>query len=249
VSTRGTVDIVFCLDASSSMKPCFDGMRNHIGEFVTSLQSNPQIQWDWRLDFVAHCAGDARGMAAHAQRSMYHEEVWHSLYQSATQSNRFFTDNLDDFKRRLAGITVAGDEAPLVALDICLDFPWRPAAMCHRVVILLTDEPAEDGVAVDVQRAAIPQLIDKIQRLKILLFIVAPDSTMFGQLAQVNKSEYEVLDNVGDGLSRVDFRQLLSAIGKSVSASTIQSAKDESIQRGLFGQSSWGRSNEELRGA
>jgi hypothetical protein len=249
MSTRGTADIVFCLDASSSMQPCFDAMRKHIGEFVTSLQSNAQMKWDWRLDFVAHCAGDGGGGTVFSQRSMYHEAVWHSLYHESAQSRQFFTNDLEEFKRGLAGIKVSGDEAPLVALDICLDFPWRPAANCHRVVILLTDEPAEDGVAVDAQREAVPKLIQKIQKLKVLLFMVGPESEMFNQLSQVNKSEYEVVDSAGDGLSRLDFRKLLSAIGKSVSVSNLQSSKEEPVERGLFGQASWGKTNEEIRGA
>ena len=79
--------------------------------------------------------------------------------------------------------------------------------------------------------------------------MVAPDSEMFNQLAQVNKSEYEVVDATGDGLSKVDFRKLLSAIGKAVSVSTLQTTKEEPVERGIFGQASWGTSSAEIRGA
>jgi hypothetical protein len=208
------------------------------------------MKWDWRLDFVAHRAGIIPGGAMFVQRSLYNEELLTSLYLSKGQSGgRYFTADLEEFKGGLATIEVSGDEASLVALDSCLDFPWRPAATCHRVVIFLTDEPAEDGVMVDAQRAAVPDMIQKIQQLKVLLFVVGPDSEIFNQLAQVNKSEYEVVDGVGDGLSRVDFRKLLSAIGKSVSVSTLQSQKDETPERGLFGQATWGQTSAELRGA
>lgn len=231
------------------MQPCFDGMRSHIGEFIASLQSNPQMKWDWRIDFVAHRAGAVGDGAVFSQQSLYNEQLLVPLYLKGGQSGRFFTSDLEEFKRGLAAIKVSGDEAPLVALDSCLDFPWRPAATCHRVVILLTDEPAEDGVRVDIQRALVPKLIQKIQQLKVLLFMVGPESEIFNQLAQVNKSEYEVVDRTGDGLSRVDFRKLLSAIGKSVSVSNLQAAKEEAVERGLFGQASWMESNEEIRGA
>jgi hypothetical protein len=249
MSARGTADIVFCLDASHSMQPCFDAMRRYIGDFVSSLQSNTQMKWDWRLDYVAHRAGAVEDGAVFAQRSLYYEDVLTPLYNGSRQSTRFFTSDLEEFKRGLTAIKVEGDEAPLVALDSCLDFPWRPAASCHRVVILLTDEPAEDGVFVDTQRAMVPKLIQKIQSLKVLLFMVGPESETFNQLSQVNKSEYEVVDGTGDGLCRVDFRNLLSAIGKSVSVSTLQSVRDETVDRGLFGQASWGTSDEEIRGA
>ncbi|HEV7221697.1 MAG TPA: hypothetical protein VGN42_03295 [Pirellulales bacterium] len=249
MSTRGAADILFCLDASASMQPCFDAVRRHVGDFIAGLQSNQQVRWDWRIDFVAHRAGEGRDGFVFNQRSLYNNELLDSLYSRDAQQGRFFTTDVDEFSRGLAEIRVSGDEAPLVALDSCLDFPWRATAACHRVVILMTDEAAETGVMLDKQRQAISPLIDKIQRLRVLLFIVAPQSQIFDQLAQADKSEYEIVSETDDGLSQVDFQRLLAAIGKSVSVSSLQAAPPAGGARGLFGQELWGESNETIRGA
>ena len=249
MSARGTADIVFCLDASASMQPCFDGVRRHVEAFVSGLQSNRQFQWDWRIDFVAHCAGEEQGQAAFHTQSLYNDSLWMALYHRSAQAGKYFTRNVEEFRRGLEKIQVHGDEAPLVALDQCLDLPWRDAEGCHRVVVLMSDEPAETGVFVNEQRRQLDRLIDKIQRLKVLLFLVAPDSDIFSRLAQADKSEYEVVDLAGDGLAKVDFRQVLSSIGKSVSVSTQQAGPRMPVERGLFGQSAWTALDIQIRGA
>lgn len=231
------------------MQPCFDAVRRHVEDFINGLQSNQQIRWDWRIDFVAHRAGESRGGYVFNQRSLYNDELLDSLYSLRSQRGRFFTTDVAEFRRGLAEISVSGDEAPLVALDSCLDFPWRATAACHRVVILMTDEAAETGVMLDKQREAIGGLIDKIQQLRVLLFIVAPESQIFEQLAQADKSEYEIVSETDDGLSQVDFQRLLTAIGKSVSVSSLQATTPAIVDRGLFGQASWGVSHETIRGA
>jgi len=95
----------------------------------------------------------------------------------------------------------------------------------------------------------VDRLIEKIQRLRVLLFIVAPESAMFGQLSEAHKSEYEKVDATGDGLSRVDFHKVLSSIGKSVSVSAQQTVRPAPVERGLFGQARWGRTDAGIRGA
>ena len=38
MSTKGTADVVFCLDASGSMGPCIEGVKSHIASFVDGLK-------------------------------------------------------------------------------------------------------------------------------------------------------------------------------------------------------------------
>ena len=249
MSTKGVADIIFCLDASSSMQPCFDAVRTHISEFVAGLESNQQTKWDWRLDFVAHCASEhSDGFTVFRHQSLYNEELSGPLYWKKGQGGRFFTTNLNEFREGLGRVQVQGDEAPLVALDFCLDFPWRDEKNCHRIVIVMTDEPFETGASQKMQGEHLPMLIDKIQRLRVMLFIVAPESQVFDELASVDKSEYEVVDDTGNGLSRVDFKKILSYIGKSLSVQTTQFSKAESVPRGLFGQENWGNTDRQITG-
>lgn len=248
MSTKGIADVVFCLDASDSMRPCIDGVRDHVVDFVGGLKSSAQVAWDLRADFVAHRAGETeRGVVFH-QHSLYNDQLLDALYLKSDQSTRFFSNNVEDLKKGLQTVKVFGNEAPLVALDSCLDFPWRDAASCHRVIIFMSDEAFETGVFCDEQKAKLPELVKKIQQLRVMLYIVAPESPVFSELASVDRSEYEVVDTTGDGLSNVDFKKVLSYIGKSVSVSTLQGTKAESVAKGIFGQASWSKTGESITG-
>ena len=240
--------MVFCLDASDSMKPCIDGVKTHIGSFLEGLKSDQQRTWDVRFDFLAHfCVRGEEGATGHVHLSLYHNEpgkddVLDNLYQSQS-GGRFFTTNVDEFKRGLDKVEVLGDEGPLIALDSCLDYPWRKADECHRVVIFMTDEPFETSCTPDLEKEFLGEIIQKAQDLKVLLFIVAPDSDVYEELSAIDKSEYEAVESQSAGLADIDFRNLLSGIGKSVSVTTVfQQALhgEKRVKKGVFGQTKWG---------
>ena len=186
--------------------------------------------------------------------SLYHNNeadyAFDALYcNQQGRRGRFFTTDIDEFKGGLDNIKVMGDEAPLIALDSCLDFPWRKASESHRIVIFLTDEPYETSSNPEKDKALLGELQQKTQDLRVLLFIVAPESQVFEELAEIDKSEYEAVDSRSAGLVDVDFRKLLSGIGKSVSVSTANqqvSTVEKRVKRGLFGQTEWGRLEGEL---
>ena len=58
-STKGVVDVVFCLDASGSMEPCIDGVRRNVGAFIDGLGGDRNRSIDCRLDFLAHSCDEA----------------------------------------------------------------------------------------------------------------------------------------------------------------------------------------------
>jgi hypothetical protein len=256
MSSKRTADVVFCLDASNSMQPALDGVRAHLGDFVAGLKSSAQGTWDVRFDFLAYRASDVQDGAifSHDSLRLSGLDLIQKLYATTPQTTLakdFFTTNIDEFKTSLARIKPSGDEAPLVALDTALDFPWRESANCHRVVILMTDEPFETGACMDFQKQQLPQLIQKIQDLRVMLFLVAPQSAVFDQLAAVDKSEYQVIDNnTGDGLRSVNFNKVLMQIGKSVSVSLQTSTMEKkAIPRGLYRQHEWTGTKTALTGA
>ncbi len=263
MSTRGVVDLLLCLDASKSMQPCFDGVRQHLSDFVSGLSAGGQQQQslDLRVDYLAHSCGQEGAFRAESLRYRGGIELVRAIYSnhaSATQqsSSSFFTTNMSEIERGLSGIQVVGDEAPLVALDLALDFPWRPRNKCHRVLVMMTDEPFESGTgmnyaaaSLDGQRGKLSEIIDKCHALGVMLFLVAPDSDLYSQLSLVNKCQYKSVDDSGDGLRTVDFGEILSQIGKSVSVASLQSVGDGDIKRALFSQDEWIESSDPLRGA
>lgn len=251
MSTRRTADIIFCLDSSASMRPCFDAVRKNIGSLIAGLKSDGQTSWDIRFDFVAYSASETDGgEMVFGMRSLRANglKLIEALYGQQPTSDVLFTSDVEEFRRGLSDLKAGGDEASFVALDTALDFPWRDAVTAHRTLILLTDEALETGVGVRQQTELIPALIEKIHRLRVVLHLVSPTSIAFDQLSAADKSEYTVVDDAQHGLANVDFAQTLAAIGKSISASTLQSLPGSSAaRRALFGQDSWSATSAQMR--
>jgi hypothetical protein len=247
MSTTGVVDIVFLLDASDSMRPCIDGVREHLDDFIRGLETGSQQRIDCRMDFLAHCCDSSGGPFGISTLRNSGVGLVQALYKPG-DPHSFFTTDPNELRDGLRKIEVTGDEATIVALDFALDFPWRPRSSCHRVVIALSDEALETGALVAEQRAKISEVIDKIQGLGVMLFLVAPDSPAFAVLAEADKSEYQIIDATGDGLRTVDFGKVLGFIGKTISMASVHAGDDSGVRRALFGQDSWGASSAAVRG-
>ena len=245
--TRCVADVVFCLDSSESMDPCLEGLMDNIASFIEGIQGDGHNSWDVRFDFVSHQSLlNAEGGAVISHSSLYNKDLLDVLYGDVR--GRFFTRDVEEFKAGVNRIKTKGDESPLIAIDSCLDFPWRDEGECHRVVVFLTDEPFETCLKPEVEKEHIDHVIRKIMDLNVLFFLVAPDSEGYERISAADKCEYVVMENSVPGLSPVDFtnfdfRNLLSQIGKSVSVSSFgqqQSHPIKSVKRGIFGQSGWG---------
>lgn len=232
-----SADVVFVLDASGSMEPLFDGMRRNLNAFVEGLSEGHGAVQDIRLDFLAHNGDETK---FHASTIGYDSclDVIKHLYKNNNDSKRFFTNSPKVFTDRLGAVKCAGDETGLYALDLALDFPWRPAQKTRRAIVYITDEPLETGSQVDILASKIPDLIEKIHARRVKLYIVAPSSSAYNQLAEADGSDYDVIEE-NNGLSKIDFADLLRTMGKSVSASTLQSGADDEKMRDLYGMKSW----------
>src|SRR5262245_59037541 len=109
---RGRADVVICLDASASMRPCFDAVRQHLVDFLRGLESGGQVTWDLRFDFVAHRATDSQGRVGFQHTSLHCPHLWDGLYGRRLQSGAsLFTKDLETFKRGIASLKAKGDEA------------------------------------------------------------------------------------------------------------------------------------------
>jgi hypothetical protein len=234
---RKCADIVFLIDASGSMAPCLEAVKNNIGQLSDFFALDRQNVWDIRLEFLAHSSWN--GLYRLATHALSGVELVAAVYKpQSARADAFFTKDVVRFQTALAGVTPQGDETTLVALDTALDLPWRPAQSCHRAVICLTDEAIETGERVSFQMGQIDNLINKIHSKRIKLTIIAPQSDAFDMLSMADRCEYEPVGGESDGLRKTNFSRLMAAIGKSVSVSQ-NSAFGETASMPLYGQDLW----------
>lgn len=243
---RQTADIVFCMDASGSMEHVFDGVRNNVNVMLDSLKSDLQMRWDVRFDFLAYSNGsdDMRLQTVNLDGIDVVKGLYKGLgrqkglfgFGQGGQQDKFFTSDVDKFKARLGQIRCYSDEANVLALDIAADFPFRDSATCHRVVVMLTDEPVGDGKFVSETNDRVMDVARKYQDRKIALFMVTPPCPVFDQLSQIDRCEWTIDESMS--LQGVDFTKLMQTIGKSVSISQTQGGGATEI-RPVFGEPSW----------
>jgi hypothetical protein len=247
-STKGVVDVVFCLDASGSMAPCIDAVRKNLDAFLDALAGDANRMIDCRLDFLVHSCDPDGNLVRSRSLNLSGAELVRALYGQPAKPNAFFTTDRNAIRFALRDVDVYGDEAMLIALDMALDFPWRPQAGCHRVVVMLTDEPLEENAIWSAQHARLDALIDKVQKLGVKLYLVGPPSPGLDTLAEADKCLYQKSKQSHDGLGAIDFNKVLGQIGKSVSVSVLQGRPETGVKRALFGQDQWVASDDSIRG-
>lgn len=236
-------DVVFCIDTSASMAPCFTAVQENLVQFIEGISNDGQIAWDIRYDFVGHCAGFCSdGSVILSHQSLRCPSLTGELYSGSGQGEHLFTRDVVELGSGIRSLKASGDEANLVALDHCLDMPWREDGDVHRVVVVLTDERLDTGVAVELQQDKMQDLKIKAMELGVLVYIIAPSCSAYESLSEIPKSEYHVCQgDANDGLANSNLGSLLSHIGKSVSVSQIQGGRPiRSSKYGLFGQTTWG---------
>lgn len=181
---------------------------------------------------VENVAGEGTFVA----HSMFNSNLLSALYP--VSQAEFFTSDINKFQEKVSNIQVKENETPLLALDCALDFPWKNDKTTRRIIVLMTDEPVEGGNRLDESMLLVPDLIKKIHSLSALVFIVAPDSEGFEEVAAADKCEWEIVEG-GDGLASVNFSQLMEGIAKSITASqTPLGTPPPTLQRALFNQGS-----------
>jgi len=231
------VDLVLLVDASSSMKPCFTQLREHLKELLYPLQ---KANFKVRFGLVAYAAapGPSGPVYDHTFIGGSGPEMIRKLYGPQADASKFFTDDPAVVARVLGGLQAQGDEDTLLALDIAADFPFGPVDSTRRVIAVFTDEPLEGGVLKAQPVAKIPELIQKLMSRRIQLFFSGPSSPALELLGSLDGAQIEAVDG-GDGLKAIDFKKLLAQMGKSISISSLQIGTEPPWKRAVFGQDRW----------
>lgn len=243
------VDLVFVLDASHSMKPCFSALCQHMRSILAPMQGQVnQVRFGL---VVQNAVEDEQGRVFfHSSLPTVGDNLLEALYATGEHQGpnqqplgkspeKFFTSDAALVTEALSAVKVRGDEEMLLALDVALDFPFGELANTKRVVAMFSDEKLEDGITKGAYAEKIPELIEKIHQRKIKLFAALPGSESAWRLGEADQSEIEEVQD-GGGLGSVDFAKLLSQMGKSISGSSLQAVREPEFQRAIFGQDKWG---------
>ena len=227
-----TVEIVFLIDTSESMRPCIEGLSKNLDQLILPFQG-----YNFKLRFGL--LGYSIGKTTTGGMLISSVTLDGDLSTIYTNSPLLFTDNAQEFSQKIKSLTVAGDENHLLALDCAFDFPFGPVHSTRRVVCLFSDEKIEDGMIGNPDpHLVVEKLCKKAMARKILLYMALPGSALLDDLAAIPCAQIEPVIG-GDGLKSINFSKLLSQMGKSISVSSLQ-GNEGAYDRAIHGQDNMG---------
>lgn len=257
-------DVVFVIDASDSMRPCFDQLKSAIKSFVEPFKQAgfeslrlgllayrtgvANGQWVNRFSFV--CGDDPKLM-----KDFYGDDE-EEKEKFFTRSGDYYVDT-DSFCKALDNIECTADENTPLALDCAADFPFMPPCEARRVIVLFTDEKIEDGVLKDEPISKLYSdetydgnldtmtVMDKLEARHISLYCFAPCSEALEVISEYNrvvvtevKDAHERLEGE-NSWEEIDFDKVMSGIGKSISRSVQQKSDDDEFKPAIYEQNTW----------
>ena len=238
------VDILFVIDASDSMTPCFQKLQQNLRRFLAPLN---QASFAVRFGLLAYNMGvDGRNaIYEHTFLGGSNPQLLRGLYDATPDAAKYFTADTEAFLQALGTVRTQGDENTPLALDIAADFPFAPADESRRVIALFSNEPLEANFLEEQSPqdqkplAKFPQVLQKIAKRKISLYAYLPASDAAAMMPRLPKSIIKAIDAGPDCWDKVDFGQILEQMGKSISASTLQMTREPAYQPATYGQDRW----------
>ena len=224
---KGVVDIVFLIDATGSMSPCIEALKNNIQTFVEGLTAkdanNASPVKDWRAKVVGYrdCDVDAQPFIDNP-----------------------FVGTAGELRAQLTGLTADGGgdepESLLEALFKVANMPstpkgappdpyaWRHKPAAARVVVIFTDATYKEPLA-DPKGATFDDVAHVLQNNRIILSIFAPELACYDKLRTIDKAEWNIVrgdENPQKALAlftadQANFRETLKQLAKTVTAEAI----------------------------
>lgn len=208
-------DIVFCMDATGSMEPCFEGVINGMNEFASGLQTAAKV--DFRLRLIA-----------------YRDK--HDPKCGTPWQVHDFTNSVEVFREQLSRIRPQGGgdapESTLDALYLGIHSEWRHSKT-HKTIVLLTDadtHPTLHPTTYGRPDNNIYRIIQDFQTLRhAMLFMVVPRLPAYERLERAMKdADRKIVANFvpgGDeryvGLRAVSWEALMRVLGQTVSQTSV----------------------------
>lgn len=248
-------DVVFVIDASDSMKPCFDKLRNSLKSFIQPFREEGFDSL--RLGLLAYNAGPSNGHWVYRHTCVNGDDpnnmkILYGDDEDAKEAlfTRAGDPDVDGFCRRLDGITCCADENSPLALDCAADFPFEPLCSARRVIVMFTDEKFETGVLkndpIGQNCSVFERVMKKIEKRHITLYLFAPNceaTEVAAEFPRVYLREVpafvEGQNGRTDTWDHIDFEKVLEGIGRSVSGSVLQVVDEGPFDKAVYGQDKW----------
>lgn len=214
-------DVVFCIDATGSMAPCIEGVKDGITSFVSGLQSAATV--DYRLRLIAY--RDLHDPTCNVPWDIYDFTRDAGVFQSWLQS---LEANCGQERR--------GAESALDALYLALHSNWREGR-AHRTVVLLTDDDSHATLHQGTYSRpdnGVERVIQDFQELRhSMLFMVAPPFPIYKRILDSMKSADRKIianwvpidDSPCEGLKHVDWKPLMTMVGQLISGQSVIAAQ------------------------
>lgn len=207
MSQQKKADIMFCIDNSSSMQDCIDGVRDTVNSFVTTLEEGVQglSPVDWEIGLLTYSNYEFRFVN--------------------------LSKGTADFKKAIDR-KVKGNEFTPGAIDYAISQTnWREGA--QRVLVVFTDEKLEYGLSkTNAENGAkdYEKLLKKIVDSHIQIIFYGPNCPYYNRFQVCPKSEV----NIVSGFSGISFNELMKRLAVTVSSGNAFAGKDPVIKEMVY---------------
>jgi hypothetical protein len=190
IKVKGVADIVFLLDATGSMAPCINAVKENIAVFITSLTSkdaNEQsVVKDWRVKVVGYRDFDYNDFPAIVDNPFVNSvgEVRSQLAQLEANGGGDEPESLLEGLHRVATMPETELGEPLKP------DAWRHRTEARRFVVVFTDAPYKPKMS-EPKGGTLDDVIHAMMTSRIILYVYAPEIfSCYETLGEMDKAEW-----------------------------------------------------------
>ena len=224
---KGVVDLVFLIDATGSMQPCIDALKDNISTFIDSLTTrgpnNENPIKHWRAKAVGY--RDFKCDSIPFVDNPFVEDAGQLKAQLAKLEATGGGDEPESLLDALYKVSTMA-QMPKGAASLEANM-WRYRSEAARVVVAFTDASYHE--VMEQPKGTVADLINVLHSNRIILNLFAPEMPCHDALCAADKSDYQAI-SLADGKSpqaalqeftadQANFRKTMEALAKSVTKS------------------------------